>query len=48
MKDLYTDVGSSNAFGGVDSLNNGFKELGYDISKTKIIGQNKTTDLDFA
>ena len=36
VKDVYTDVGSPYAFGGVDRLYNGLKELGYNISKSKI------------
>ena len=36
VKELYTNVGSPFAFGGVDRLYDGVKELGYDISKYKI------------
>ena len=31
VKDVYTDVGSPYAFGGVNRLYNGLKELGYNI-----------------
>ena len=36
VKDVYTDVGSPYAFGGVNRLYKGLKELGYNISKSKI------------
>ena len=36
VKDVYTDVGSPYAFGGVDRLYNGLNELGYNIPKSKI------------
>jgi len=36
VKDVYTDVGSPYAFGGINRLYNGLKELGYNISKSKI------------
>ena len=36
VKGLYTNVGSPYAFGGVDRLYRGLKELGHNISKYRI------------
>jgi len=36
VKDVYTDVSSPYSFGGLNRLYNGLKELGYNISKSKV------------
>ena len=36
VKKMYTDVGSPYAFGGVERIYNGAKDLGYNISKNRI------------
>ena len=34
--DLYTNVSSPYAFGGIDRLYNGLKKLGYNITKSRV------------
>ena len=36
VKDVYTDISSPYSFGGLNRLYNGLKELGYNISKSKV------------